>query len=162
MGHIYVIGKKVIRERTLGRPRRMWWTILSCFWRDGIGWYGLDDLAHDRKQWSLLWTWYLTFRLHDVLGSSSVAAQLAASPEGLRFMEFIGLEDWKYLEELKNCQLLDKDSVSWRNLVTQNCIRHQISLYLKFSVCVVSLKEITFQTLSSVTGQCTQNLRLLL
>jgi hypothetical protein len=41
-----------------------------------------------------------------------VMNQLAASPEDLSFMEFIGLEDGECLEQLRNCQLLNKDSAS--------------------------------------------------
>jgi hypothetical protein len=46
------------------------------------GWDGVDwiDLAQDRDQWRALVN---TVRFHKMLGSSSVAAQLSTSQEGL-------------------------------------------------------------------------------
>jgi hypothetical protein len=52
-----------------------------------IGWDVIDwiDLAQERDSGWLLWTRLWTFGFHKTLGSSWVAAQLAASQEGLSF-----------------------------------------------------------------------------
>jgi hypothetical protein len=67
-------------KRPLGKPRRRWVDNIKMDLR-GIGWDGMDwiDLAHDRDQWRALGT----SGFHKMLGSSRVAAQLAASQEGL-------------------------------------------------------------------------------
>jgi hypothetical protein len=54
----------------------------------GWDWIGL---AQDRDQWRALVNKLWTFGFHKMLGSSWVAAQLAASQEGLSFMELVSL-----------------------------------------------------------------------
>jgi hypothetical protein len=50
-----------------------------------IGWGGMDwfDLAQDRDHWTALVNTIITFWIHKMLGNSCVAAQRAASQEGL-------------------------------------------------------------------------------
>jgi hypothetical protein len=72
-------------KRPLGRPRRRWVDNIKIDLGE-IGWDGMDriDLALDRDQWrGLLWTRRWTFGFLKMLGTSWVAAQLAASQEGL-------------------------------------------------------------------------------
>jgi hypothetical protein len=68
-------------KRQLGRPRFRWEDNTKIDVRE-IWWCGVDwiDLARDRK-------WTIGF--HKVLGSSWVAAQLAALQEGLSSMELV-------------------------------------------------------------------------
>jgi hypothetical protein len=64
-------------KRPLGRPRRMWVDNIKMDLREIVG-DDMDwiDMAQDRNQWRAL--------VHmAMLGSSRVAAQLAASQEGL-------------------------------------------------------------------------------
>jgi hypothetical protein len=58
------------------------WTILKWILEryDGMVW---TDLAQDRDQWRALVKTAMNFGFHKMLGSSRVAAQLAASQEGL-------------------------------------------------------------------------------
>jgi hypothetical protein len=53
-----------------------------------IEWDGVDwiDLAQNRDQWRALVNMLMNLRVHKMLGSSRVAAQLAASEEGLSSM----------------------------------------------------------------------------
>jgi hypothetical protein len=53
-----------------------------------IGWDGMDwiDLAQDRDQCRSLMNPVMNLRLHKILGSSRVVAQLMASQEGLSSM----------------------------------------------------------------------------
>jgi hypothetical protein len=64
------------RKRPLGRPRRRWVDNIEMDLRE-IEWDGMDwiNLAQDRDQWRAF-----------VMGSSRVAAQFAASQEGLSSM----------------------------------------------------------------------------
>jgi hypothetical protein len=50
-----------------------------------IGWGGMDwiDLTQDRDQWLAVVNTVMILGFHKLLGSSSVAAQLSASQEGL-------------------------------------------------------------------------------
>jgi hypothetical protein len=48
-----------------------------------MGWYGLDRSGLGGPSGGLLWTWWWIFGFLKMLGSSWVAAQLAASQEGL-------------------------------------------------------------------------------
>jgi hypothetical protein len=80
-----------------------------------IGWDGINwiDVVHDRDSGGLLWTRYWSSRFHKMRGSSWVAAQLAASQEGLSSMS-----EW-----VKECVL-------WSSLFL-NCLRyHSISSML--------------------------------
>jgi hypothetical protein len=56
-----------------------------------IGWDGMDriDLAQDGGQWKALVNTVMNLRVHKMLGSSWVPAQLAASQEGLSLMELV-------------------------------------------------------------------------
>jgi hypothetical protein len=73
-------------NKPLGRPRRRWVdNIRMDIWEkgwDGVDWIGLIRLRI-RTSGGLLWTRNWTFGFHNMLGSSWVAAQLAASREGL-------------------------------------------------------------------------------
>jgi hypothetical protein len=68
-------------ERPLGRTKRRRVGNVKTDLRK-IGWDGMDyiDLAENRDQWRALVN---TVMNRKMLGSCSVAAQLAASPEGL-------------------------------------------------------------------------------
>jgi hypothetical protein len=63
-------------KRRLGRPRRRWVDNIKIDLRE-TGWDGMDwiDLAQVTDQWRAL--------VNTVMGSSRVAAQLAAPEEGL-------------------------------------------------------------------------------
>jgi hypothetical protein len=71
------------RKRPLGRPRSRWVDNIKLYLRE-TGWSDIDwiDLAQDRDQWRALVNTVMTFWFHKILGSSGVAAQLAASQEG--------------------------------------------------------------------------------
>jgi hypothetical protein len=80
--------------RPLGRPRRRWVDNIKMNLRE-IGWDGMDwiDLAQDRDQWRAL-----VKRFYKTVGSSWVAAQLAASQEGLSSMsEWVTEKNWHEL-----------------------------------------------------------------
>jgi hypothetical protein len=66
-------------KKPLGRPRSRLVNNITMDIKE-IGWGGLDwnDLAQDRDQWRVF--------VKTVLGNSLVAAQLAASQEGLSSM----------------------------------------------------------------------------
>jgi hypothetical protein len=49
------------------------------------------DLVQDRDQWRALVNTIMNLQFHKLLGNSSVAAQLAASQEGLSSMELVSL-----------------------------------------------------------------------
>jgi hypothetical protein len=73
-------------KRPLGRPRRRWVNNVKMYireiGRDGMIWIGLIWLRIGTSG-GLLWTRYWTFGFHKMLESTWVAAQLAASQEGL-------------------------------------------------------------------------------
>jgi hypothetical protein len=75
---------KLEGKRPLGRPRHRWVDNIKIDLRE-VGWDGMDwiDLAQNRDQWRALVN---TVMNHKMLGSSRVAAQLAASQEGLSSM----------------------------------------------------------------------------
>jgi hypothetical protein len=56
-----------------------------------IGWVFMDwiDLAQDREQWRALVNTVMNLVFHKMLGRSWVAAQLAASQEGLSSMRVV-------------------------------------------------------------------------
>jgi hypothetical protein len=56
-----------------------------------IRWGSMDwiDRAHDRDQWRALVNTVMNLGFHKMLGSSWVAAQLAASQEGMSSMKLI-------------------------------------------------------------------------
>jgi hypothetical protein len=85
-------------KRPLGRPRHRW--------VDNINNIKVDLREREReREVGVVWTWLIwlrignsggllwkrkwTFRFHKMLGSSSVAAQLAASQEGLSSMKLV-------------------------------------------------------------------------
>jgi hypothetical protein len=68
-------------KRPLGRPRRRWVDNIKMDLRDRMRWYGLDWRIGTNG--GFLWTRWWTFGLLKMLGSCWVAAQLAASQEGL-------------------------------------------------------------------------------
>jgi hypothetical protein len=71
-------------KRPLRRPRRKWVNNIKMDLKE-IGWYGMDwiDLAQNRGQWMALVNTVMNLRVAQILGSCRVAAQLAASQEGL-------------------------------------------------------------------------------
>jgi hypothetical protein len=87
-----------------------------------IGWNDMDsiDLARDMDQWRALVNTVINLRFHKMLGSSSVAAQLAASQEGLSPMSDI----WRTPPPSPNRNL--------SGLTSENCI--QPSLYTRYQV----------------------------
>jgi hypothetical protein len=71
-----------------------------CRWVDYIkmdlgetGWVSMDwiDVAWDRDQWRSLWKQRWTFWFHKLLGSSWVAAELAACQEGPSIVELVSV-----------------------------------------------------------------------
>jgi hypothetical protein len=74
-------------KRPLGRPRRRWVENIEIDFRE-LGWDGMNwiELAQDRDQWRALVNTIMNFWFRKMLGSSCVAAQLAASQEGLSFV----------------------------------------------------------------------------
>jgi hypothetical protein len=76
-------GKKPLR-----RSRRMWVDNIKKDHRK-VGWGRMDwiDLVQNRDQWSALVNMVMNLRVHKMLGSSQVAAQLAASHEGFNPMK---------------------------------------------------------------------------
>jgi hypothetical protein len=81
-----LVGKPEER-RPLGRIRSRWVNNIKMNLRD-IGSDGMDwiDLARDRDKWMDLVNTVITFGFNKMLGSSCVAAQLAASQERLSSM----------------------------------------------------------------------------
>jgi hypothetical protein len=81
-----LVGKPE-RKRPLGGPRLRWVDNIKMD-RKETGWGGMDwfDLAQDRDQWGALVNTVMNFGFHEMLGSNSAAAQLAASQEGLSSM----------------------------------------------------------------------------
>jgi hypothetical protein len=67
----------------LVRPKRRWVDNIKMDIWCSVDW---SDLAQDRDQWRDLVNTVLTFRFHKLLRVSRIAAQLAASQEGLSFM----------------------------------------------------------------------------
>jgi hypothetical protein len=57
----------------------------------GIEWSDMDriDLAPDRDQWMAIFNTVMNFRVHKLLGSSLVPAQLAASQDGLSSIKLV-------------------------------------------------------------------------
>jgi hypothetical protein len=74
-------------KRSLGGPRRRWVDNIKMNVIE-IGWYGMDriDLTQDRDQWRAL---VMNLRFHKMLENSGVAAQLAASQEGLGSVKLV-------------------------------------------------------------------------
>jgi hypothetical protein len=72
------------RKRPLRRRRRRWMYNIKMALRE-IGWDGMDwiDLAQDRDQWRALVNTVMNILFHRMLTSSCVAAELAASQQGL-------------------------------------------------------------------------------
>jgi hypothetical protein len=68
----------------------MWVDNINMDLRD-TGWGGTDwiDLAQDRDQWRALVNTAMHFGFHKLEGNSQVAAQLAASEEGLNSMNLV-------------------------------------------------------------------------
>jgi hypothetical protein len=79
-----ILVEKPEGRRPLGRPRRRWVDNIKIDLRE-IGWDGVDwfDLAQDRDQWRALVNMVMNLGFPKLLGSSRVAAQLAAFQEGL-------------------------------------------------------------------------------
>jgi hypothetical protein len=51
------------------------------------------DVAQDTGHWRALVNTVMNFGFHKMLGSSQVAAQLAASQEGLSYMKLVGYRE---------------------------------------------------------------------
>jgi hypothetical protein len=77
-------------KRPLGRPRRRWEDNIRMDLIQ-IGWGGMDwiDVAQDRDQWRALVNTVMNLLVTKMLGNFLVAAQLAASQEGLSSMELV-------------------------------------------------------------------------
>jgi hypothetical protein len=84
-----LVGKLEVKK-PLGRPRRRWVHNFKMDLRQtgggGIDWI---DLSHNWDQWRALLNMVMNLRAHKLLGSSSVAAELAASEEGLSSMKLV-------------------------------------------------------------------------
>jgi hypothetical protein len=78
------------RKRPLERLRCMWVDNIKMGLR-AIGWGGKDwiDLVQDRDQWMALVNTVINFGFHKIFENFLVAERLAASQEGLSFMELI-------------------------------------------------------------------------
>jgi hypothetical protein len=87
MGEMMNAYRILVGKRPLGRPRRRWVDNIKTDLRE-VGWDGMDwvDLAQYRDRWRALVKAAMNSGFHKMLESSRVAAQLAASQEGLSSM----------------------------------------------------------------------------
>jgi hypothetical protein len=112
-------------KRPLGRPRRRWVDNIKINLRE-IRWDGIDciGVAQDRDQCRVLVN-MVTFGFHKMLGSSWVAARLAASQEWLSFVsKYVSIPEfaWRDWEKLRTTLVRIPPCLLWQSYKTHKHI----------------------------------------